>query len=106
MTIDEDNDPNDLIGRQGGYTSAAVIFDSGAECSTLGAECGATIEVFATAADAQARYDYIDGIRDQSPILAKTTDTLAGPALLRVANAVKPSVGTQYSAAFEAAART
>src|SRR5689334_14931937 len=30
VTITEDNDPNDKIGRPGGYVSAATMYDSGA----------------------------------------------------------------------------
>ena len=54
VEITEDNDPNDLIGRPGGYKQAVSIYDSRATCdSELDITCGAKVEVFAT--DAAAR---------------------------------------------------
>ena len=53
MTITEDNDPNDLIGRPSGYTDAAVVYDSEAECTELGVDCGATIEIWPSEAFAR-----------------------------------------------------
>jgi hypothetical protein len=38
VTITEDNDPNDLIGRPSGYTDAAVVYDSEAECTEPGVD--------------------------------------------------------------------
>ena len=35
VTVTEDNDPNNLIGRPNGYVSAAVLYDSGVECTEL-----------------------------------------------------------------------
>ena len=62
VTIDENNDPNNKIGRPNGYISAAILYDSTVKCTELGTDCGAGIEVFPTAAEAQARADYIQSI--------------------------------------------
>ncbi len=100
VTVTEDNDPNDKIGRPNGYTSAAVIYDSNVSCDNLEMECGATIEVWPTAADAQARSDYIQGIKKDAQILGSEYNYLNGPALLRVSGDIKPSVAATYEAAF------
>jgi hypothetical protein len=99
LTIDENNDPNNKIGRPGGYTSAATLYDSTVTCTDIGADCGATIEVYPTAAEAQARADYIQTILKASPVLGTEYDTPVGTALLRVTGIMKPSVAALYSAA-------
>jgi hypothetical protein len=99
VTIDENNDPNDKIGRPGGYISAAIMYDSTVKCTELGTDCGAGIEVFPTAAEAQARADYIQGILKSMPALGNEYDTVVGAALLRVSGKVKPSLATLYAAA-------
>ena len=101
VTITEDNDPNDKIGRPGGYVSAATLYDSGAECTELGAECGATVEVWADAAQAKQRSEFITtALTAANGVLGEEYHYLDGAALLRVAGAVKPSVAKQYEAAF------
>ena len=104
VTITEDNDPNSLIGRPGGYVSAAVIYDAGVECTSLGTSCGAGVEVFATAADAQARSDFILKTLKSAPALGTEYHTVNGAALLRVNGKVKPSVAQAYATAFTAVA--
>ena len=101
VTITEDNDPNNLIGRPNGYVSAAVLYDSGVECTELGTACGGMVEVWPTAADAQRRSDYIQGILKDSPVLGTEYDTLNGAALLRIDGKVKPSVANSYAAKFK-----
>ena len=100
VAITEDNDPNDLIGRPTGYVSAAVIYDEGAECDELGSDCGATVEVWRSAEEAQDRSDYIQGILEASPILGTEYNYLDGAVLLRVSGELKPSVASEYEAAF------
>lgn len=101
VTITEDNDPNDLIGRPNGYVSAAILQDKGGECDELGADCGASIEVFATQAEAGARSEYILAILKEAPMLGTEWHTLNGAALLRVTGHLKPSVAEGYAAAFK-----
>lgn len=106
VTITEDNDPNNLIGRPNGYVSAAVLYESSVKCDDLGADCGATIEVFASPEEAQARSDYIQAMLKEAPVLGSEYNTVVGPALLRVSGKVKPSVATQYADAFNLSAPT
>jgi len=63
VTITENNDPNDMIGRPSGFIAAVVLFDAWTTGSDgLEASYGATIEQWRTPADAKARMDYIQGI--------------------------------------------
>lgn len=101
VRITEDNDPNDVIGRPSGYSSAAVLYDSRAKCSDgLGADCGATVEGWLTAADAKARAAYIEELLKASPLLGSEYDVVQGTYLLRVAGTIKPAKEKAYSAAF------
>lgn len=100
VAVTEDNDPNDLIGRPNGYIDAAVIYDKRATCSELGADCGATIEVWPTAEDARARSDYIQKTLKDNKMLGTEYDTLQGPMLLRVTGELKPSAAKVYAEVF------
>ena len=101
VLITEDNDPNDLIGRPNGYTDAAVIYDKEASCTSLGTDCGATIEIWPSQADAQNRSNYIQGILKDTPAFGTEYHAVNGNALLRVTGKVKPSVAKGYQEAFE-----
>lgn len=100
VTITEDNDPNNLIGRPNGYLDAAVVFDSTTTCADLGSDCGAMIEIWPTAEAAQQRATYIATLQQASPILGSEYHHLRGPVLLRVTGAIKPSANAAYSTAF------
>lgn len=96
----EDTDPNDLIGRPGGYVSAAVIDDAALDGDT-GVSRGAVIETFATDAEALARSEYIQSaLKDAGPALGTEWHHVAGPALLRVSGDLKPSVNDAYAEAW------
>jgi len=96
------NDPNDLIGRPRGYTSAAYIYDEYSEAfdQSLDVDLGAKIEVFKTERDARSRYNYLKQIQSDSPILGTEYTYIEGPVLLRVAQEVPPKVARQYRDAF------
>ena len=100
LTITEDNDPNDLIGRPTGYIDAAIIYDSSVACEEPGASCGATVEIWPDEAAALARSEYIQGILAESPVLGTEYNYLSGNALLRIVGDILPSVATQYETAF------
>ena len=102
VTITEDNDPNNKIGRPNGYVSAAVIYDSGVvDCGDdLGVDCGATVEVWPSADAAKERSEYIQGLQKNSPILGTEYNYLNGAALLRVSGNIKPTVAEEYESAF------
>jgi len=99
VTITEDNDPNNKIGRPNGYVSAAIIYDAGGECEDLGVDCGATIEVWPSAEAATERSEYIQGLQKDAPILGSEYNYLDGAALLRVSGDLKPSVAAEYESA-------
>lgn len=103
VTITENNDPNNSIGRPSSYSSAAVLFDSRTECSDgLGADCGATVEGWPTAAGAKARAKYIQTLLKASPLFGTEYDIVQGTYVLRVAGDIKPSKAKAYITAFEA----
>jgi hypothetical protein len=103
VTITENNDPNNLIGRPTGYSAAAVLYDARTKCSDgLGTDCGAAVEQWSTAADAKSRAAYIEKLQKASPMLGTEYHSEEGPFLLRVSGALKPSQAKAYVAAFQA----
>ncbi len=101
VEITEDNDPNGKIGRPGGYTSAATLYDEGATCTDLGVDCGATVEVWPDEEAAKARSTFIqDALKAANGVLGAEYDYISGPVLLRVSGTLKPSVAARYEAAF------
>lgn len=102
VTITEDNDPNDLIGRPGQYVAAVSLHDSRMECGTddLDVSCGAKIEEFGSADDAEKRRDYIAEVTEGIGALAEY-DYLLGTVLLRVSGDLKPSEAAEYEAALQ-----
>ncbi|WP_270888939.1 hypothetical protein [Pedococcus sp. 5OH_020] len=101
VTITEDNDPNNKIGRPGGYVSAATLYDSGASCTELGVECGATVEVWPDEAGARSRSKFIqDALKAANGALGEEYHYQHGAVLLRVYGDLKPSVAKKYEVAF------
>lgn len=92
------NDPNDLIGRPGGYKSAAYIYDENSESydSGLTIENGAKIESFKSVRDARRRYNYLKTIIRDNPIFGSEYTYIEGPVLLRVAGDVPPKLARKY----------
>lgn len=100
VTITEDNDPNDLIGRPRGYESAAIIYDSEVSCDSLGSDCGVVVEVFTDGEEARARAEYIQGILKDTPAFGPEWNYVKGSALVRVTGHLKPSSAANYADAF------
>lgn len=100
VTITEGNDPNDLIGRPNGYQSAAVLYDSGVTCDSLGTECGLTVEVYPDDTGARDRAEYIQGTYRDMPILGTEWNYVKGPVLVRITGDVKPSSASIYADRF------
>lgn len=100
VTITEENDPNDLIGRPNGYLSAAVLYDSGVTCDSLGAECGLTVEVYPDDTGARGRAEFIQGTYRDMPILGTEWNYVKGPVLVRITGEMKPSVANTYADRF------
>ncbi len=99
----EDDDPNDLLGRPGGYTSRASADLPGGdeEGGKFSVDRGLVVEVFDEASLAQRRSDYIKGLQEASPILGtewhyRTGD---GTGLVRVSGKVKPSLAKKLETA-------
>jgi hypothetical protein len=102
-TTTEDNDPNDMLGRQGGYLSRATFVLPGAEGGAeQDTERGGSIEVWPTDDAAVKRWEYLKGFQS-SPLLGDGYDYVFGPAVLRIAKEVKPSVAEPFEAALRPA---
>ncbi|MGW1464846.1 hypothetical protein ACWCPT_10935 [Streptomyces sp. NPDC002308] len=105
--VTEDNDPNHLLGRPNQYTGKVTFTDSrikadnvaGADSGSV--ELGGAIEVFATAADSQARAEYIQTVTKGLPTLAEY-DYVSGTVLIRVSHYLTPAQAAEYKAALAA----
>lgn len=101
VEITEENDPNDLIGRPGGYTESVVLHDSRVACDDdVSVGCGAKVEVFDDSDAAADRADYIQSILEGNAALGTEYHYVDGPVLLRVSGELKPSAAEEYEAAF------
>jgi hypothetical protein len=103
-TTTEDNDPNDLLGRQGGYVSRATFALPGVEGGDdeQDARRGGSVEVWPTEEAAIARWEYLRGFQS-SPLLGDGYDYVFGPTVLRLAREVKPSVAERFEVALRPA---
>jgi hypothetical protein len=106
ITYTAASDPNQLLGRQGAYTSKAswadpraARQDSGDTRGSVG--LGGSIEVYPAAAGAWARYAYLRGFQ---PPLGDGYDYLSGAAVLRLSQYLTPAQAHPYETAFAAAA--
>jgi hypothetical protein len=107
VLITEDNDPNNLIGRPGQYTSKVVFADPrtgvALDEATPDNGSGGSVEVFADAAAAKTRSDYIQkSLAALGPVAGTEYDYLTGAALVRVAGALLPSEAAHYETAVKA----
>jgi len=99
-----EDDPNHLLGRPNGYTSKAAFADSRVPAGQLegvapdGTDRGGSVEVFADAAGAKARADYIQTITKSLPAAAEY-DYPVGPVLVRVSHLLTPDQAKEYEAA-------
>lgn len=100
-----DTDPNKLLGRTGGYTSAATIADTRITCTERATDCGATIEVYPTADEALARSQYIQAILGNGGVLGTEYHYFEGTALLRVTGQLTPDQAKVYATQFQAASK-
>ena len=105
--VTETNDANKLIGRPGQYVSKVAFADSrvGQPIDQVapGNDAGGSIEVFATASDAQTRSDYIQkSLASLGPAAGTEYHYLAGTALVRVTGVLPPSAAAQYETAVAA----
>ena len=104
VAINEDNDPNELLGkRPNGYVAAVVLKDSRiSDCGDdLGVDCGASIEEWPDADGAKARAKYIADLQKDSPMLGSEYHYIEGSVLVRVSGELKPSEAAEYEAALK-----
>jgi hypothetical protein len=104
VDYDEASDPNDLMGRPGGYVDKVAFRDSRAEADPdHGIGEGGSVELFDDAADAVARAEYVRRIAKSSPLFAEYT-YVAGGVVLRVSRELTPTQAREYEAALKAMA--
>lgn len=90
--VTEENDPNGHLNKSGGYT-AQIYFScewvdqsevSGDTVIDKGTDCGGSIEVYATAEEAETRRDYLAGF--DGGILASGSHIVVGTVLVRTSD--------------------
>ncbi|GAA2359318.1 hypothetical protein GCM10010170_053540 [Dactylosporangium salmoneum] len=98
---DENTDPNNLLGRPGGYVSRASFDVPGGDKDgkLYDIDRGGVVEVFADASAAQARSKYIQDVLKSMQMLGTEYDYLNGGVLVRITGKVKPSVAKPFEAA-------
>lgn len=101
--ITAESDPNQLLGRPGGYTSAMSFTDSRVPTEPLSPEpgsvaAGGKVEVFESAEDARRRFEYVQTVTRSAPIFGEYT-YLDGTVVLRVARGLTPDQAAAYEAA-------
>ena len=100
VTITKNNDPNPIFGKPGSYLSAAVIYEKNNACTTLVVACGAKVEVYKSAADAEARAKYLLSMAKSGGIVGGEYDYIRGVEILRVFGGVTPPLAEKYRTAF------
>lgn len=94
-----ETDPNELLGRPGGYSGKATFTDSRtADRSTERFDIanGGSVEVFASESEAVRRADYIRSVLDANPILGTEYDFISGRVLLRLSPGLTPDEAAEY----------
>jgi hypothetical protein len=90
------DDPNEQLGRPGGYTSKASWHDTRLEQSDdFDVDGGGSVEVFGNDADAKTRYDYVDGITRGNAMLNEY-HWVKGAVFLRVSKTLTPDQSAAY----------
>lgn len=97
VELTEDNDPNNLIGRPGGYNEGASI-QWLKTCDEIDVQkCGGAVEIWPTEEAAMKRATYIQTILRDMSMLGTEYDYVKGRALLRISGDVKPSQAKQLN---------
>lgn len=97
----EETDPNNLLGRPGGYTSKVNFTDTRYTYQSVEflVEDGGTIEVFPSETLAKARVDYIESFVLASPLFAEYYYH-EGPVVLRLSKKLLPNEADAFAAEF------
>jgi len=110
FTYTAENDPNKLLGRQGGYASKVSLQDGrlpkvtdflGESSSSI--DGGAAIECYPSSSGAQDRYQELKGF--QGGLLGDGYDYVSGSCVLRLTKDLTPTQADQYQRTFEAASK-
>lgn len=81
---DEVSDPNGQMGKPGGYTSKTDYGCVGYAKNSEGEWVGGTLEVYEDTSGAKNRFDYLESIYTQMPVLLDCHMYLRGNAVLRI----------------------
>ena len=89
QAVTEDLDPDQLLGKEGGYSACVYFTVSSIDASTVpgntiaekGTDAGGAIEVYATVEEAQARCDYLSGF--DGTILYSGSYAIVGTMVIR-----------------------
>ncbi|MDK1328286.1 hypothetical protein [Arthrobacter sp. zg-Y1143] len=100
--VTAENDPGGFIGQPGYYTSAAWIADASAAAPENSVVGGAVVEVFASEADAQARFAQLQEHLALGAAYKREYMYLQGTALLRVTGMLGDERAALYEQAFYA----
>lgn len=93
-------DPNNLLGRPGGYTSKADFTDQRAQPDLDDAvQKGGSVEVYDDPADAKERAEYIATTLKKVKIFGTEYHYLKGGILLRVSGELTPDEAAEYQTA-------
>lgn len=97
--VTEDNDPNNQLGKAGGYTaqvyfSSTLVSSAYAQMPNMdvieaGTECGGSIEVYATVEDAERRSAYLGSF--DGTMFASGSRKVIGTIIVRTSNSLKAS---------------
>lgn len=102
QVLTAETDKGALLGRPNQYVSKVIFEDSRSDKPAAGSAtegtAGGSIEVFSNAADAQARYDYIQPITENA--MFSQYLYLYENVFLRIDGALTPNQAAQYEAAF------
>lgn len=111
FTYTPENDPNKLLGRQGGYTSKVSLQDSrlppvagnfGSESGPGSTDGGAAIECYPSHGGAVDRYNYLKGF---TGVLGDGYDYVSGSCVLRLTKDLVPTEASQFEQAFNAVSK-
>lgn len=110
LTYTAGNDPNNLLGRQGGYSSKVSLQDSRLPTvhnflskSASSIDGGGSLECYPTGAAAQSRYEYLKHFKGS--FFGDGYDYLSGSCVLRLSSALTPTQASQYQQTFEATSK-
>jgi len=96
------NDPNEQLGRPGGYTSKVSFHDTRLEQSDdFDVDGGGSVEVFDNEKDANSRFEYVDAIT-RGNAMFNEYHWLDGPIFLRVSKSLTPDQAEEYHRALQA----